>query len=164
MVALIRDFLNTYTVDSEAEELSSPAELSVWLRERSLIGDGDRATEEDLALAVTLRESLRAILHGQDRRLPELPLRVDTPGTLVPIAQGVQGGLARIAAATMRPGWERLKVCAEHTCQWAFIDASKNRSRAWCDMRVCGNRTKTRAYRARKAGSRQREGPMTDTV
>ena len=45
--------------------------------------------------------------------------------------------------------WPRLKVCVEDTCQWAFIDSSKNRSRSWCSMRICGNRTKTRAYRAR---------------
>ncbi|MBX6384017.1 MAG: CGNR zinc finger domain-containing protein, partial [Microbispora sp.] len=73
---------------------------------------------------------------------------------LEPGASGVAGGRARIAAlipAARADGtWSRLKVCAESTCQWAFIDSSKNRSRSWCSMRVCGNRAKTRAYRARR--------------
>ncbi|NUS05253.1 MAG: CGNR zinc finger domain-containing protein [Nonomuraea sp.] len=60
--------------------------------------------------------------------------------------------------------WDRLKVCAEGMCQRAFIDSSRNRSRSWCSMRVCGNRTETRAYRARKRGSRRLQGPNTDTV
>jgi predicted RNA-binding Zn ribbon-like protein len=62
-------------------------------------------------------------------------------------------GLARLAAAIMDAvaagTWPRLKVCQEGTCRWAFLDTSKNRSRSWCSMRTCGNRTKTRAYRAR---------------
>nr|WP_090759283.1 CGNR zinc finger domain-containing protein [Nonomuraea maritima] len=42
--------------------------------------------------------------------------------------------------------------------------ASGYRSWAWCSMRVCGNRTETRAYRARKQGSRRLLGSNTDTV
>jgi predicted RNA-binding Zn ribbon-like protein len=50
--------------------------------------------------------------------------------------------------------WERLKACALHdTCEWAFYDWSKNRSGTWCDMKVCGNRSKARAYRERKRGA-----------
>ena len=46
--------------------------------------------------------------------------------------------------------WQRLKLCREDSCQWAFLDTSKNRSRTWCSMGICGNRSKTRAYRARQ--------------
>ena len=43
----------------------------------------------------------------------------------------------------------RLKICAN--CGWLFLDRSKNRSRMWCDMAVCGNRVKaSRHYRRRK--------------
>jgi predicted RNA-binding Zn ribbon-like protein len=49
--------------------------------------------------------------------------------------------------------WERLKICPADDCHWAFYDASKNRSRTWCNMQVCGNRKKTRAYRARNRTS-----------
>jgi predicted RNA-binding Zn ribbon-like protein len=44
---------------------------------------------------------------------------------------------------------ERLKICPN--CQWLFLDRSRNRSRTWCDMTVCGNRMKAnRHYRRQK--------------
>jgi len=46
--------------------------------------------------------------------------------------------------------WNRLKACRLDDCQWAFYDQSKNRSRTWCSMKVCGNRAKARAYRERQ--------------
>jgi predicted RNA-binding Zn ribbon-like protein len=54
---------------------------------------------------------------------------------------------ARMAAAG---AWPRLKLCAAETCRWAFFDESRNRSRSWCSMDVCGNRAKARSFRARK--------------
>ncbi len=43
----------------------------------------------------------------------------------------------------------RIKTCAAQDCGWKFVDQSKNRSRRWCDMAVCGNLAKARHYRAR---------------
>ncbi|MGV3552361.1 CGNR zinc finger domain-containing protein [Rhizobium sp.] len=43
---------------------------------------------------------------------------------------------------------ERLKICPN--CAWLFLDRSKNRSRTWCDMAVCGNRAKARLHYRRK--------------
>ena len=45
--------------------------------------------------------------------------------------------------------WRRLKICADHECDWAYYDASKNRARNWCEY-GCGNRAKVRAYRQRQ--------------
>lgn len=45
------------------------------------------------------------------------------------------------------PPLERLRICGH--CGWLFIDRSKNRSRMWCDMAVCGNREKARRHYAR---------------
>jgi predicted RNA-binding Zn ribbon-like protein len=42
----------------------------------------------------------------------------------------------------------RLHVCASDTCRWLFLDTSKNRTRRWCDMKICGNRAKARRYSA----------------
>ena len=50
----------------------------------------------------------------------------------------------------------RIKQCGGNQCGWLFVDTSKNNSRCWCDMRVCGNRSKVKAMRARK---RQAAGP-----
>lgn len=44
----------------------------------------------------------------------------------------------------------RVKECASESCNWLFVDQSRNRSRRWCDMKDCGNRAKARRYLARK--------------
>ncbi len=43
----------------------------------------------------------------------------------------------------------RVRECAADNCAWLFLDRSKNRSRRWCDMAVCGNRDKVRRFRQR---------------
>jgi len=50
----------------------------------------------------------------------------------------------------------RLRECAADDCCWLFLDESKNRSRVWCDMRVCGNRAKARRHYARTRGGERR--------
>jgi len=47
----------------------------------------------------------------------------------------------------------RVRQCGGKTCRWMFVDRSKNRSRRWCDLKVCGNRTKARKLYRRKKGS-----------
>ena len=42
---------------------------------------------------------------------------------------------------------DRVRVCSAEDCDWLFLDQSKNRSRRWCDMTVCGNRSKVRRFR-----------------
>lgn len=55
--------------------------------------------------------------------------------------------LSLLAAERLR----RIRICAN--CGWLFLDASRNSSRLWCDMTVCGNRQKARRhYRRRRAG------------
>jgi predicted RNA-binding Zn ribbon-like protein len=44
----------------------------------------------------------------------------------------------------------RIRECpGQGNCGWLFLDLSKNASRRWCDMRVCGNRAKARRHHAR---------------
>ena len=51
----------------------------------------------------------------------------------------------------------RVKQCAGQGCSWLFLDTSKNGSRRWCEMEVCGSRAKARTYYARrKAEERER--------
>ena len=49
----------------------------------------------------------------------------------------------------------QLRCCASDTCRWLFLDTSKNRTRRWCDMKVCGNRMKARRFQARVATQSQ---------
>jgi predicted RNA-binding Zn ribbon-like protein len=44
----------------------------------------------------------------------------------------------------------RLRACGSDTCRWLFLDTSKNHTRRWCDMKVCGNRMKARRFQARR--------------
>lgn len=43
-----------------------------------------------------------------------------------------------------------VRACSSPTCQWLFLDTSKNHRRRWCDMKVCGNRAKFRRFYARQ--------------
>ena len=46
----------------------------------------------------------------------------------------------------------RVRTCAVDTCRWLFLDTSKNHTRRWCNMKVCGNRMKARRFQARREG------------
>jgi predicted RNA-binding Zn ribbon-like protein len=60
--------------------------------------------------------------------------------------------VARAAAELLTSGgYGRMKECASDTCGWLFLDLSKNRSRRWCAMRGCGNRSKVRRHRAKRS-------------
>lgn len=43
-----------------------------------------------------------------------------------------------------------VRECFLESCSWLFLDRSKNRRRRWCDMKVCGNRSKARRHYERK--------------
>lgn len=45
---------------------------------------------------------------------------------------------------------DRLRACGSEDCRWLFLDTSKNHSRRWCDMKICGNRMKARRFHARR--------------
>ena len=107
-----------------------------------------------------LREALRALL--VDKRDPDaiaalnaaaarVTVRFDLDGTARLQGDDLVASLLAIIARAQADGtWERMKACRADDCRWAFYDRSRNRSRAWCSMRECGNRAKARSYRARQ--------------
>jgi predicted RNA-binding Zn ribbon-like protein len=58
---------------------------------------------------------------------------------------------ALVSAAELLTSEDRLRVreCAGEGCAWLFLDRSRSQTRRWCDMTVCGNRSKVRRHRAR---------------
>jgi predicted RNA-binding Zn ribbon-like protein len=62
---------------------------------------------------------------------------------LWPVARAAADLLASSDVALVR-------ACSSPTCQWLFLDTSKNHHRRWCSMKLCGNRTKARKFYARK--------------
>lgn len=170
-VQLLLDYVNTLDVECATDEVATPEALTRWLVQHGFAAHGLDADEDDLRLAHELRGALRAELlahHGTefgtstasprfDDLAARLPLRLtlDAAGArMVPAVTGVAAGLATvlaaIAAASADGTWSRLKICPAQDCAVGFFDASKNQSRTWCSMRVCGNRQKTKAYRARQ--------------
>jgi predicted RNA-binding Zn ribbon-like protein len=176
-LALVRAFINTREKDPDREEIASPEALRAWLVEMGLLDREAPVSAADVELAQRLREALRELLlannHGGSPPLAALQaldeasqqsgLRVvfDAEGvpSLEPAAQGAAGVFGRLLAivydARREGTWSRLKACREDTCQWAFYDRSKNSSRHWCSMEVCGSRSKARSYRRRHAGAPQ---------
>jgi predicted RNA-binding Zn ribbon-like protein len=55
------------------------------------------------------------------------------------------------AAADLLTGGaiDRVRSCADESCAWLFLDATRSGTRRWCDMKVCGNRHKVKRFRVR---------------
>jgi predicted RNA-binding Zn ribbon-like protein len=172
---LVQRFVNSVDLESGEDELLGPHELRDWLAERDLIGRGERVTRADFERAIDVREGLRALLMANngmaadearvarlDRAAARAGVRVVfRPGAepeLAPEAGGVDGAIGRLLAivsgAVEQGRWQRLKACPRDVCHWAFYDHSKNRSGRWCQMDVCGNIEKARAFRERKRARR----------
>jgi len=173
---LLVDFANTLDIDGDVttEMIDTPDDLGRWLTARGLLPAGAVVSGDDLLTAHALRDGLRAVMasHHDGATAPaaalrllesaaaQLSLRVAFPGGqphLVSVGEDVRQALGAILVAmeeTAADGtWPRLKLCRASTCQLAFHDTSKNQSRQWCSMQVCGNRHKTKAYRERQHAS-----------
>jgi predicted RNA-binding Zn ribbon-like protein len=58
--------------------------------------------------------------------------------------------IARAAADLLASeGTDRIHQCKSAACRWLFLDMSRNHSRCWCDMKLCGNRMKARRFQRR---------------
>ncbi|MCV7494943.1 CGNR zinc finger domain-containing protein [Micrococcus luteus] len=89
------------------------------------------------------------------------PLRLTAGGDVVGLApaQVPADAVERLAAmaalalaeTAMDGELTRLRVCEGEDCENALVDASRNRSKRFCDEANCANRTHVRSYRARLA-------------
>jgi predicted RNA-binding Zn ribbon-like protein len=170
-LALLQRFINSHNHDFPPawDRIGTPERATAWLREKRLVGPNDRIADADAARLRELREALRALVianHGgrpaaaatavigRAARAAELGVAIDDAGqtALAPARRGVDGAVATLLGilheAQLTGQWPRLKGCRQ--CGYAFFDRSKNRSAAWCDMSICGNRTKNRAYYRRR--------------
>ena len=171
---LIRLFVNTYDVEEKKDELTDSEATAAWFAEHELLLPDVPLTPEDVRQARAMREAFRKLLLAHNggsldpkavdavnaaAKSAELVVRFESDGEarLVPVRPGIDGALGQLVAIAYRAmecgTWERLKACADPTCEWAFYDWSKNRSGAWCDMAVCGNRAKARAFRERRSAT-----------
>ncbi len=143
---LVLDFLNTIDIEQGSDDLNTDASWLAWTSARQL-------RESNLVHARAVRDALRATLGDPGSNPSELaePLHVSLVAGLPTLTglDAVGSVLAAAARLAVLGEWERFKICPADTCHWAFFDRSRNRSRTWCSMQVCGNREKARAWRER---------------
>jgi predicted RNA-binding Zn ribbon-like protein len=153
------------------ERIPTPNRLVDWLAVSGLAVES--CTTAQLERAWELRESIHAAATAAARRAP-LPVSAvqvindrSTQGRAAAVltpegnrqwrlgsASSVEDALGVIAADAIsiitgeRDG--KLALCASSTCEAAFFDTSRSRTRRWCDMNTCGNRQKKARFNACK--------------
>jgi len=104
-------------------------------RHRELQWKGGRSGSVSAAKSALSEQAGLAWAWGRYENEPSLPVWV--------LAESVSDVL-------LSPGMWSVRTCAADTCRWLFLDTSKNHTRRWCNMKVCGNRMKARRFQARR--------------
>lgn len=174
------DLLNTIEGAGEPgaiEHLHGPGDLDIWL---SRVADGGEVPAADIATfhyALRIRELLRQLVSAHADGTDPSPEALSEAEAICKSAYARQhlawadGGLIwhvdRTDAESMLtdivratadlltgPGLPVIRKCPGDVCGWFFIDTSRNKSRRWCTMEFCGNRTKVRKFRTAQAADR----------
>jgi predicted RNA-binding Zn ribbon-like protein len=174
-VSPTHDHLRSYGDITRFAVLAGSLEPSVAKRLMQRAEQDPRRAEAVYELGIALRESIWAVFSalasGESPRDGDLALIGDAAAAgaarsrLVYDKDGVGWSLPSDSDDLERPLWDiarsaadlltsgehdRIKECASTTCEWVFLDRSRNRSRRWCDMSDCGNRAKARRFHAKK--------------
>ena len=176
-LALVQDFVNTLSAgrprgaDLLADLPSAQAwlggALDEWSRTRGIPADAVVLGDADLGTLRRFRSELVDLIRpggidangDRDDRLAisgTSTLRLDETGRV----RALPGGkgwryvtsllLIEMYEAQVRDTWRRLKTCSNRRCSAAFFDRSRNNSRVWHDVAVCGNLANLHAHRARR--------------
>jgi predicted RNA-binding Zn ribbon-like protein len=136
-----------------------------------------RAANHALSLAIEMREAMYGVFEAVARNLPiprsaldQLNEHIQNASRHMRLApakghfvwefestdadnpfEAVLWPIARSAADLLASDQlPFVRMCSSETCQWFFLDSTKNHRRRWCDMTKCGNRDKVRRFYARK--------------
>lgn len=169
----VQAFANTLDVETSTDLLEDKEQFLDWMKRSGVAEPGIKVGAADLRLARRFREVIRDLLVANERgtadpkagaELAKLAaerrvqltadpatgqLTADT-SSATDVSDLVCLLLGIVLLAQTNGEWERLKLCENPECLWAFYDASRNRSGSWCRMGQCGNRLKNRAYRERQ--------------
>jgi predicted RNA-binding Zn ribbon-like protein len=168
----VRHFTHRGVAHEQGDELTGPRELGAWMAQRRLSPTSAKVTPAMFETALQLRAGVRAYLAcdpAQRRTNKDAVRSLNTALARFPLLARVQtdcgmvldaarndalAGLSAIAAelctGSIKGTLDRLKMCAAEECRRVFFDRSKPATRRWCMSTLCGNRIKTRAYRARQ--------------
>ncbi|MCO4315560.1 CGNR zinc finger domain-containing protein [Phyllobacterium sp. 21LDTY02-6] len=128
------------------------------------------ATEEQASRLIDLREAINRLFrdavadeaYGAAHMASFLRLAAngveEQPDARLRLAGGGNGDLGDLplnvaavlsAMRLLDQRWQsRIKICPN--CHWLYLDQSRNRSRRWCDMAICGNRAKAKRHYSRR--------------
>lgn len=159
------------------DRLDKPEWLAAWLARHNLPDPGAPSPAETAALK-RLREAMlrmvQSLAQGRsvspedvaelNRTLAEGPFNwqvaIEDAGfrlASVPVRSDWAGIRAKIAASFARMLAEddpsRLRICDNPDCLWVYYDETKNRSKKYCDDKLCGNLMKVRRFRAKRKAS-----------
>jgi predicted RNA-binding Zn ribbon-like protein len=168
------DLVNTDAADASGDPLELVPDWSAlvgWARTagvidaelaKQCIATGDRRARRVLAWFRRLRSALRTVLESGDGReaaaaldaaVAEVPVRLtySPDGADLPVDTSKPLERMRLAIATAaldatRLDRSRVRRCGSERCVLLYFDTTRNRSRRWCDMAVCGNRAKASAH------------------
>ena len=190
------DFLNSEYHDwrgsgKSEDRLDRPGWLAQWLRDNGLPDPGvpsagemealkqlrahmlhivrqlvtqqsvGRSELDAVNLALAGGPSIRQLVLRDGRfQMDALPVRIDWSGIRAEIAASFAKMLAEGEPA-------RLRICDNPDCLWVYYDETRNRSKRYCDDKICGNLMKVRRFRAKRkaaeaAASQGSAGPAAD--
>ncbi|MGA8535453.1 MAG: CGNR zinc finger domain-containing protein [Candidatus Tumulicola sp.] len=165
---LLRIFVNTLDYPAGPDELASLEGATQWCRSHGLPAVSNQREVQRLR---GFREALRTLLFANNGEgdatlawsamqpyLGAARFAMVVDSQLRPALEAAGAGAERaigmmlaIAYDAISAGtWLRLRACRKSTCRFAYFDRSKNGSRAWCSMAVCGNRAKAQRRRSRE--------------
>ena len=167
----VRHFTHRGVQHVQDDELAGPRELAVWMSQRGLAAKDTKISAAMFDSALQLRAGVRAYLEcdpaerrkdneavrSLDKIMKFFPLVAEARADRSMVLRGSRGdalaGLSAVVAelydGSIKGTLDRLKMCAAEECRRVFFDRSKPATRRWCMSTLCGNRIKTRTYRAR---------------
>jgi predicted RNA-binding Zn ribbon-like protein len=172
----VRRFTHHGVPHQQDDELTEPAELASWLAGRGLLMQGaGKITPAMFDTALRLRAGVRDYLERdpvERRKNGRIAGRLSEALSGFPLVAEARGGealalrasredalaglsvvVAELYNGSINGTLDRLKMCAAEECRRVFFDRSKPATRRWCMSTLCGNRIKTRTYRARQRGA-----------
>lgn len=146
----LEQFLATWelqvAIPSDATAIAALVALRTLLRRmiealsEGQIADGDLAMFNAILLKIPVHRYL--VKDAEGYRLGMEPSRKDWDWVQAEIATS-------FAYMLTAHDPERLKLCANPNCRWAFYDDSKSRTRRYCSSDKCANLMKIRRFRTR---------------
>ncbi|MDQ6421512.1 CGNR zinc finger domain-containing protein [Paenibacillus sp. LHD-117] len=162
--------------DGHAEDRLESREWQAAFLERNRLSAPVPASEEEVAELRRFRDELRGfsvrlaageaatedMVHAINDQLAEQAVvrraELEEGGSVrlswTPAADSWRSVRAEAAADFARSLAEglgsRIRLCDNGNCKWVFLDDTRNRSKRFCDDKLCGNLMKVRRFRERK--------------